>query len=79
MVSLVARAPKLIKTWEDKLDKLLDINICRCDIALCTDPSSGQLESCKAPGGAHIKCPRLLPFKLTPLELVWIMKQRNKV
>ena len=49
-VSLVARgrASKLIvNTWKDKLEKLLDITICRCDITLCTDsssPCSGQLE-----------------------------------
>ena len=84
-VSLVARdkASKLVvKTWEDKLDKLLDITTCRCVITLCTDPSSPcseQLEPCKAPGGAHIKCTCLLPFKLPPPELAWILKQRIKV
>ena len=42
-VSLVARgkASKLVvRTWEDKFDKLLDITTCRCGITLCTDHSS---------------------------------------
>ena len=64
------------------MDKLWDITICRCDITLCTDtssPYSGQFEPCKTPGGFHIKCIGLLPFKLPPHELAWILKQRNKV
>lgn len=82
MIAKGKASKKLVSTWEEKLDRLVDITICRCEITLCSDPlspCSGQLEPCKAPGGAHIKCICKHSDKLPPLELTWLLMQRLKV
>ena len=76
MIAKGKASKKLVSTWEEKLDRLVDITICRCEITLCSDPlspCSGQLEPCKAPGGAHIKCICKHSDKLPPLELTWLL------
>ena len=83
-VQVIARgkANKSLKeTWEGKLDKLLDLTVCRCKIILCTDlssPCQGNKTMCKSQGGAHITCSCILPNKLPVLELAWMLAQREK-
>ena len=64
---------------ESKLDKLLDLTVCQCEIVLCP----GLTETCPLPGKkeclGHIRCDCTKEFKLPLLELKWIFSQRNKL
>ena len=58
---------------EGKLDRLLDITVCRCPITLCSDTDSPcQNKVCKMPGGGHINCTCAKEIKLPLLDLAWL-------
>ena len=67
--------------WDAKLDKLLDLTVCQCEIVLCTSsnsPCQGR-KTCVQPGGGHITCSCTREVKLPVLELEWVYHQRAKV
>ena len=45
---------KIVKLWEGKLNKLLGITKCRCNILLCTDENSPCKEVKNCSAGVHI-------------------------
>jgi hypothetical protein len=82
-ISLIARgkAKKADKfRWEEKLDKLLDLTVCQCEISICQGPPT---KKCPLPGKkecmGHINCDCVKDLKLPVLELKWIYFQRVKV
>ena len=52
------KAPKATKEeWETRLDKLLDISVCRCRIVLCgEDDAPCNVETCDAQAHCLCKC-----------------------
>ena len=70
---------KIIKLWEGKLDKLLDITKCRCKILLCTGENSPCKELKKCAAGVHISCSCSKDIKVPQLDLLWLRSQREKV
>jgi hypothetical protein len=70
---------KIVILWESKLDKLMDITKCRCNILLCSDENSPckEIKTCCA--GVHILCICSKDIKLPPLDLLWLRSQRNKL
>ena len=78
-ISAIARgkAKKADKEqWEAKLDKLLDVTVCQCEITVCQGP-------CRLPGKkecmGHICCSCVKDIKVPNLELQWLYYQRSKV
>jgi hypothetical protein len=69
-----------IATFEARLDKLLDISKCRCEIQLCAvkPPCEESKAGKKCKQGAHISCSCPREEKLPKLELLFIYKQREK-
>ena len=71
----------MIDGFKKKLDMLLDITKCHCQIEPCsvnppcTDPKTGR--KCKQ--GAHITCTCPREERLPKLELLFIHKQREKI
>ena len=65
--------PKTISSFEEKLDKLLDLTVCQCDIELCV----GVFSSTRC-SGFHISCNCSREIKLLVLELKWILDQGNR-
>ena len=64
---------KIISSFEEKLDKLLDLTVCQCVIELCVGVCSSTRCS-----GFHISCDCSREIKLPVLELKWILDQRSK-
>ena len=60
------------ETFENKLDKLVDIVICKCPITLCPIPCN------KTCPGAHITCTCLKHMKVPISDLAWLHAQRQK-
>ena len=78
--SEIARGKALKATkeeWETRLDKLLDISVCRCRIVLCgEDDAPCNVETCDAQ--AHYLCKCDSKLRLPKKELIWIKAQREK-
>ena len=68
---------KQIKTFEEKLDKLMDITKCRCEIITCMERQClGPVECwCKD----HITCSCTRETKLPVLDLQFLRSQRDKI
>ena len=82
-ISLISRgkAKKADKIrWEAKLDKLLDLTVCQCEISICHGPPT---KTCPLPGKkecmGHITCHCKKELKLPILELKWIYYKRIKI
>ena len=65
-----------IKHWEPKLDKLLDIALCKCRIVYYSENDPPCKESCDS--GAHCLCKCDLNLRISQKELIWIKNQREK-
>ena len=68
---------KQIKTFEDKLDKLLDITKCKCHIFTCQERECVGPVEC-APRD-HITCSCSRDLKLPVLDLQFLRMQREKI
>ena len=81
-----------VKEFEAKLDKLVDITKCKCEIETCESLNcpetcdkckavktviSGMCQQCQV--GAHIDCNCRREIKLPVLELLFLKKQQDKV
>ena len=68
---------KQIKTYEEKLDKLMDITKCRCEIITCME------RQCLGPVECwykdHITCSCTRETKLPVLDLQFLRSQRDKI
>ena len=62
-----------IEAFEGKLDKLVDITKCRCEIVLCDSFGCEQCEQ-----GVHIKCSCPRDMKLPVKDLLFLKTQREK-
>ena len=74
------RAKKTDKLWlEAKLDKLLDLTVCQCEVSLCHGPPT---KTCQLSGRkecmGHISCTCVKEVKLPVLELKWIYLVRSQ-
>ena len=67
---------KAKEIFMEKLDHLFDILVCQCPINLCEKP---DCNTAHCNGGAHISCSCLRQFKIPPMELRYILDQREKV
>ena len=62
-----------VDKWKEKLDSLLDITVCQCEIVKCDS------EVCKNNcDGFHITCTCNREVKIPTLELPWLYYQRAK-
>ena len=62
-----------VREFESKLDKLVDITKCKCEIKSCDSFGCNGYEL-----GAHIQCSCLKELKLPVLELLFLKTQREK-
>ena len=65
-----------IEECEPKLDRLLDLSICRCPIVLSGDQYAPCTNVCN--DQAHCLCSCCLKYRLPKRELLWVKAQREK-
>ena len=64
----------VVSSFEAKLDKLLDITKCKCEIQTCKEIGCAGCEF-----GAHVTCGCPREVKLPQLDLLFLKSQREKI